>query len=244
MASIPAPPVPPKSVLNTQDQIETFKQMLISLEETAEYQRDAISYHTESLSILETESANTDAQLELCQKTIATLSKTQELEPAKVEKSSSNGAAKKTSTKTTKTARKAKAKTPAKTKSTKAKSTAKSKVSAKTKSIKATAAKATKSTAKKSTKQTAKKTQGKKSTLPPSPILKKFKNITAMVLDFAPKQDGVISVTDIIKYVYPKGLNEANHKKAFSSFSSVLSLYTRKGVFERTVPGKYLWIGK
>ncbi|MEN9565351.1 MAG: hypothetical protein RLZZ69_547, partial [Cyanobacteriota bacterium] len=44
------------------------------------------------------------------------------------------------------------------------------------------------------------------------------------------------------QYAYPEGLKtEAEMKKASSSFSSVLINQTKKGILERTVPGKYMW---
>ena len=83
------------------------------------------------------------------------------------------------------------------------------------------------------------------STLPASEVIDKFESITAMVLDFVKKQEGVISVIDLIKYAYPEGLKtEAEAKKVSSSFSSVLINQTKKGRLERTVPGKYMWSTK
>lgn len=232
MVLLSAPPIPPKSVLSTEDQIQTFTQMLKSLEESAKYQKEAIEYHTESLELLEEESKNTKAQLDLCRNTINTLSQTQQLVTSA---SSTSSKKSKNGQKTTKSVDKKattvkKAKSSSKTKSTKA-------ISKKPQSSK----QKKESTTKKAVKQGQKKT---KSTLPPSSVLKKYENITAMVLDFVQKKDGVIDVSQIIKYVYPKGLSKENRKKAFSSFSSVLSLSMKKGILERTVPGKYRWIGK
>jgi hypothetical protein len=66
-----------------------------------------------------------------------------------------------------------------------------------------------------------------------------------MVLDFVKKQEGVISVLDLIQYAYPEGLKTgAEMKKASSSFSSVLINQTKRGILERTVPGKYMWAKK
>ncbi len=65
-----------------------------------------------------------------------------------------------------------------------------------------------------------------------------------MVLDFVKSQEGVIEIADLIKYAYPDGLDEAQYKKASTSFSSVLGTQAKKGVLERTVPGKYMWKGK
>jgi len=58
MASLLSPPVQPKSLLSTEEQIQTFIQMLKSLEESAKYQEEAIVYHTESLKVLTEESKN------------------------------------------------------------------------------------------------------------------------------------------------------------------------------------------
>jgi len=66
-----------------------------------------------------------------------------------------------------------------------------------------------------------------------------------MVLDFVQKKKGaVVGVSEIIKYAYPKGLSEEEQKRAYNSFSKVLSTSMKKGILERTVPGKYRWILK
>ena len=50
---------------------------------------------------------------------------------------------------------------------------------------------------------------------------------------------------DLIQYAYPEGLKTgAEMKKASSSFSSVLINQTKRGILERTVPGKYMWAKK
>lgn len=224
MASLLSPPIPPKNILSTEDQIETFTQMLLSLEESAQYQEKSIAYHTESLEIFKEESKNTKAQLDLCRNTIEILSQTQKLAPSVSPTSSKNGNNGGKSGKIVEE----KAVT--------------AKPSSKTKSTKVGVQKKQKSQQEKKTTEK----QGKiktKSTLPPSSVLDKYKNITAMVLDFVQKEKGaVVEVSQIIKYVYPKGLSKEERKKALSSFSSVLSLSMKKGILERTVPGKYRWI--
>jgi len=241
MASFPVPPIPPSSLLSAQDQIETYTKMLKSLEESAKYQEEAIAYHTQSLELLVAESQNTQSQLDLCQNTIGILSQTQKLTLSNTSKSLKNG----------KNERKALKKVEEKAvtaKKSKSPSKTKSKPPSKTKLTKVTSKKKQNSKQEKgaTTKQSIQKGQKKtKSTLPPSSVLDKYENITAMVLDFVQKKKGaVVEVSQIIKYIYPKGLSKEERKKAFSSFSSVLSLSMKRGILERTVPGKYRWIGK
>ena len=251
MVNIPAPPKPPETTLNNQEQLATFKQMLASLEETADYQEKVIAYHTQSLELLQAEIANTKAKLQSCREIINTLTNTQKLiltVTPQQEKASSNGSnsvkvdnSKHESVAKVKTEKSIKAKTNSKSTTTKDKSD-------KSRSAKKTNIKAIsqpKATSSKTTKKSNKKLQPKiLSTLPSSDLLDKFESITALVLDFVQKQEGVIAVSDVIKYVYPDGLNEAQYKRASSSFSSVLGNQTKKKVLERTVPGKYRWLNK
>lgn len=221
MASLLSPPTPPKSTLSAEEQIKTFTQMLKSLEESAKYQEEAIAYHTESLKVLKEESENTKSQLDLCRNTIEILSKTQK----------SSSAASSTASKN-------------RSKAVIAVEEKTEKSSSKKKAAQAGAKKKQNSKQEKKTKVKSGKAKTR-STFPPSSVLDKYKNITEMVLDFVKKKKGaVVDVSQIIEYAYPKGLSGANRKKASSSFSKVLSLSIKKGIVERTVPGKYRWIGK
>ena len=251
MVTLPDPPKPPTSPLNHQQQLATFKQMLLSLEETAQYQQKAIAYHTQSLELLQAEAVNTQTQLNSCREIINTLINTQKLISAvtpQSENDSNNGQHPVPGGKTklkpdaeVKTEKSNKAQTNSKSSKIKGKS-GQSTSANKTKTKTPAQPKATSS---KIAKHSSKKTQSKPiSTLPSSDILNKFESITALVLDFVQKQEGVIAVADIIKYVYPHGLNEAQYKKVSSSFSSVLVNQAKKKVLERTVPGKYRWLGK
>ena len=231
MTSLPTPPKPPQSVLSTQEQIATFTQMLKSLEESAQYQESAIAYHTESLKLLKEELINTNSQLDLCRNTIATLTKTKKLVSSRSSKNGENGY-EDPKVLEKKAAEEKKLKPEVKSKSTKTSS--KKKQDSQLKSEKKTTSKQTINKGRKKT----------RSNIPSSSILDKYENITAMVLDFVQKQEGVVDVSQIIKYVYPQGLSKEERKKAVSSFSSVLSLGKKKGILGRTVPGKYLWTGK
>lgn len=219
MASLLSPPTPPKSTLSSEEQIQTFSQMLKSLEESAKYQEEAIKYHTESLKVLKEESKNTKSQLDLCRNTIEILLKTQKSASSKGAKDGRNSG---------KVVIEKKAKSTSKKKSSRVESKKKQ-------------------DAKQEKKTTVKQIKGKKrSALSSSSVLDKYKNITAMVLDFVQKKKGgVVGVSEIIEYVYPKGgLSESEKKRAYNSFSKALSESMKKGILERTVPGKYRWIGK
>ena len=247
-------PQPPESIVSNQDKIATFKQMLVSLEETAKYQEEAIAYHQQSLELLQQEAKNTKAQLEFCRNTIDTLTKTQQLIPTvtpEPQEDNTNGH------QTVKPQDKAKTKTPAKpptkSKSSKTKPKSPTKPKAKTSKPSKSGDKKSqsqavqKSKSSKAQSKTSSKTSSKPQTkvsnkLPPSPVLDRFESITAMVLDYMQRQEGVVETGEIINYCYPDGLSEPQRKKVYSSFSSVLITGMKKGVFERTVPGKYRWV--
>ncbi len=231
MTNIPAPPKPPQNLFDSEKKLAIYSQMLADLEQNASYQQEAIAYHAQSLKILEAEATTTQTELEACRNIINSLSKTQQLAANIIdEENKSNGYH---PTEAEETARlelpavsskadKSKQKTPAK------------KSQAKTKSPKA-----------KVESQDQKKSRNKlDSTLPPSLRLDNYENITAGVLDFVKKQEGVISSPDVVAYFYPDGLSQTQQKKVSKSFSSVLSLQFRKGILERTVPGKYMWNNK
>jgi hypothetical protein len=252
MVNTIAPPTPPKALLSPEKHLEIYQQMQSDLEATVRYQEESIEYHQKSLTVLQQEVEVTKAQLQLCNTTIASITKTQKLVPdiskadsttssngnypAQVEKSESEPDSEvETATKT---------ETQTDSKSTKNKSKSGKPTSAKTTTKNQTPAKS-KSTKSKTQKQQQKKPQTKATnSLPPSDKLNQFESITAMIIDLMSKQPGVIEVADVIKYVYPNGLDEAQYKKASSSFSSVLGIQSKKGVLERTVPGKYRWTGQ
>jgi hypothetical protein len=255
MVTTIAPPTPPKALLSPEKHLEIYQQMQSDLEATVRYQEESIEYHQKSLTALQQEVEVTKAQLQLCNTTIASITKTQQLVPeiskadgtassngnypAQVEKSESEPkseveTATKTETQTDSKSTKNKGKSGKPTSTKKAKTPTKSQTPAKPKSTKS-----------KTQKQEQKKPQTKATnSLPPSDKLNQFESITAMIIDFMSKQPGVIEVADVIKYVYPDGLDEAQYKKVSSSFSSVLGIQSKKGFLERTVPGKYRWIGQ
>jgi hypothetical protein len=227
MSTIPLLPTPPKPLFDLKKRLEVYQQMQSDLEQQAAYQQKAIAFHSESLELLKKEAENTQNELNSCQNIIESLTSNVSSQP----QTASNGhqavvvdaeikpelETEPTKTKT-KSLSKAKAKTPVKTNKS---STTKSKAEAKqaTKKVKVKPA----------------------STLPPSKVIEQYESITDMVLDFVIEKEGVIEVSDVIKYAYPDGLEPAQRKKAASSFSSVLGLQAKKGKLERTVPGKYLW---
>lgn len=232
MTIIPLPPKPPQNSFDNQKKLAIYSQMLADLEQNASYHQEAIAYHAQSLKQLETEAASTQAELKSCRKIITSLSKIQQLAETRTpeDENRSNGyhpieveeAAQLELPAVKSKPDKSKEKTPAKKNRTKTKSP-KAKVKA----------------------QGQKKSKNKfDSTLPSSPRLDVYESITAGVLDFVKKQEGVIGSPDVLAHFYPDGLNQALQKKALSSFSSVLSLQSKKGVLERTVPGKYMWINK
>lgn len=250
MVSPLIPPVPPTTSLSDDSKIAMFEQMLVSLQETADYQQKAIAYHHKSLELLQEESANTQSQLELCRSTIATLTKTQQLTPdlSQAEKSSNNGhiEIESKAEPTVKTEKKPDAIETKKAKSNQAKSNSSTKVKSNGNESDSSAGD---NTHKKSNSK-AKKTKAKKSStkvsnkLPSSSVLEQYESIKDMVLDYVQKQEGVVAVAEIIKHCYPEGISEPKRKKVYSSFSSVLLNALKKNLVERTVPGKYRWIGK
>ncbi len=231
------PPAPPQPLFGIEKRLEMYQQMLGDLKEQSVYQQKAIAFYTQSLESLQAEAENTQNELQACQNIIQSLTNTSQLTQTvtQTDKASSNGHLPqavepeptekgKTKTKTAKAPAKAKTKT-----KTKAKTPVKASLASSTK----TAPAKSKSIAKSS------------STLPSSEIVGKFETITAMILDFVKSRDGVIEVSDIMKYAYPnQDLDQAQYKKASRSFSTVLSEQSKKGVLERTVPGKYMWRGK
>lgn len=221
MTSLLTLPRPPKSILSTKEQIETFKKMLNSLEESAKYQEKVIAYHTDSLKEIKKEFKETKAQLDLCRNTIKILSKSQKSASSISSSASKNGSNESKAIKIVKE---------------EAVAEKKEKSSSKSKSPKIVSKK------KQNLKQEKTKTRN---SLPASPVLEKYKNITEMVLEFVEKKKGaVVEISQIIKYVYPKGLSKEERTKVLNSFSKVLSLSMKKGIVERTVPGKYRWRGK
>jgi hypothetical protein len=227
MSTIPVPPTPPKPLFDLKKRLEVYQQMQSDLEQQAAYQQKAIAFHSESLELLKKEAENTQNELSSCQNIIESLTSNVSSQP----ETASNGhqavvvdaelepelETKPTKTKT-KSLSKAKAKTPVKTNKS---STTKSQTEAK---------------------QATKKVKVKPvSTLPPSKVLEQYESITDMVLDFVIEKEGVIEVSDVIKYAYPDGLESAQRKKVARSFSNALGLQAKKGKLERTVPGKYLW---
>ncbi|WP_319421097.1 hypothetical protein [Pleurocapsa sp. FMAR1] len=232
MTNIPVPPKPPQNLFDSEKKLAIYSQMLADLEQNASYQQEAIAYHAQSLKLLEAEAATTQTELEACRNIIDSLNKTQQL-AANVtldEENKSNGYH------PTEAEETAPVEMPAvQSKADKSKQkTAVKKSQTKTKSPKA-----------KVKPQAQTKSKNKlDSTLPPSARLDTYENITTGVLDFVKKQDGVISSPDIVAYFYPDGLDQTQQNKVAKSFSSVLSLQFRKGILERTVPGKYMWNNK
>lgn len=232
MTTIPAPPKPPQNLFDSEKKLAIYSQMLADLEQNASYQQEAIAYHAQSLKILEAEAVTTQTELESCRNIINSLSKTQQL-TANVTLDEGNQSNGYHSTETEEIVR---VEIPAdQSKADKSKQqTSVKKSQTKTKSSKA-----------KVKPQAQKKSKNKlDSTLPPSPRLDTYENITAGVLDFVKKQEGVISSPDVVAYFYPDGLDQTQQNKVAKSFSSVLSLQFRKGILERTVPGKYMWNNK
>jgi hypothetical protein len=225
--------------------------MLSDLENQAAYQQEAIAFHTQSLESIKAESEITAHELESCRGIIKSLKASTTIAQT-VEARGNEGHSKEEEE--TKAPANSKPESKAKIKSQPAASKIKSKSSVKT-AVKPTAPKTESATkvvtkaikpepteSKSKTKSEVKTVAKPVSTLPASEVIDKFESITAMVLDFVKKQEGVISVINLIKYAYPKGLKtEAETKKVSSSFSSVLINQTKKGILERTVPGKYMW---
>lgn len=242
------PPTPPEPVFSTAKRLEVYQQMLSDLESQAAYQQKAIAFHTQSLESIKVESEITAQELESCRGIIKSLKASTTIAQT-VEAGSNQGHSEvKEETKApanSKTESKAKAKfkpAASKTKSKRQKKTFIKPTAPETEST-TKAIKPEPTEAKSKTKLEVKALAKPVSTLPASEVIDKFESITAMVLDFVKKQEGVISVIDLIKYAYPKGLmTEAEVKKASSSFSSVLINQTKKGILERTVPGKYMWV--
>jgi hypothetical protein len=235
-------PPPPEPVFSTAKRLEVYKQMLSDLENQAAYQQEAIAFHTQSLESIKVESEITAQELESCRgiikslKASTTIAQTVEArgkeEPSKEEEE-------------TKAPANSKPESKAKIKSKRSRKTSIKPTTPKTESATKVVTKAIRSEpteAKSKTKSEVKAVAKPVSTLPASEVIDKFESITAMVLDFVKKQEGVISVINLIEYAYPKGIKtEAEIKKVSSSFSSVLINQTKKGILERTVPGKYMW---
>ena len=252
---VPAPPTPPKLELSAADKLANFRSMLDELEAKVKYYQESIQYYQELKDQFESELTKERELLELTKNTVASLSEfvtsspsesKSESEPTTTAKSNGNGNGKvamielETETKT---------KTKTKPKSSKTNTKTKTKNKPKSSKANTKAAKATKSTNTKSkaTKaNTSKKSSSKsKSTLPPSKKLDGYESITQAVLDFVSSQEGVVSVREIVKHFYPDGLPEGtDSKKVSNSFSSILSVQVKRQVLERTVPGKYLYVGK
>ncbi|NJL52751.1 MAG: hypothetical protein HC930_12040 [Hydrococcus sp. SU_1_0] len=238
-------PPPPEPAFSTAKRLEVYEQMLSDLENQAAYQQEAIAFHTQSLESIKAESEITAQELESCRGIIKSLKASTTIAQA-VEARGNEGHSQEEEE--TKAPANSQPESKAKAKSKPAASKSKSKSSRKT-SVNPTAPKtelkaisSEPTEAKSKTKSEVKTVAKPVSTLPASEVIDKFESITAMVLDFVKKQEGVISVIDLIKYAYPKGLKtEAETKKVSSSFSSVLINQTKKGILERTVPGKYMW---
>jgi hypothetical protein len=244
-------PPPPEPLFNTAKRLEVYEQMLSDLENQAAYQQEAIAFHTQSLESIKAESEITAHELESCRGIIKSLKASTTI--AQTVEASSNERHFKEEEETkalanSKPESKAKIKSQPTASKTKSKSSVKTAVkptAPKTESATKVVTKAIKSEpteAKSKTKSEVKTIAKPVSTLPASEVIDKFESITAMVLDFVKKQEGVISVIDLIEYAYPKGLKtEAETRKVSSSFGSVLINQTKKGILERTVPGKYMW---
>jgi hypothetical protein len=234
-------PPPPEPVFSTAKRLEVYEQMLSDLENQAAYQQEAIAFHTQSLESIKAESEITAHELESCRGIIKSLKASTTIAQT-VEAGSNEGHSKEEEE--TKAPANSKPESKAKIKSKSSVKTAVKPTAPKTESATKVVTKAIKSEpteAKSKTKSEVKAVAKPVSTLPASKVIDKFESITAMVLDFVKKQEGVISVLDLIQYAYPEGLKtEAEMKKASSSFSSVLINQTKKGILERTVPGKYM----
>jgi hypothetical protein len=232
VTTLPAPPKPPQNLFDSKKKLAIYSQMLADLEQNASYQQEAIAYHAQSLKLLEAEAATTQTELEACRNIINSLSKTQQLAANATldEENQSIGY------NPTEAEEADGVEIPAdQFKADKSKQT----IAVKKSQTKAKSPKA------KVKLQEQKKSKNKlDSSLPPSPILDTYENITAGVLDFVKKQEGVISSPDVVAHFYPDGLNQTQQKKVAKSFSSVLSLQSKKGILERTVPGKYMWNNK
>ena len=222
-----ARPVPPQVVLSAQEQIATLEQMFKSLEETAKYQELALAYHQQSLELFQQEAQKTKAQLELGRQLMESLSQTEAGAPTK--------------SKSSKTKADSPTKTKAKTAQPKQSRRNKPKNQAQQKSQSSKAAR--KTSGQTSKKPTRPQTQVSKG-LPDSPVLKKFETITAMVWDYVQKQEGVVEVTDIMKYAYPNGLSQPWRRKVYNSFNYALSRGCKKGLIQRRKPGKYRWVSQ
>lgn len=224
-------PPPPEPLFSTAKRLEVYQQMLSDLESQAAYQQKAIAFHTQSLESIKVESEITAQELESCRGIIKSLKASTTIAQT-VEASGNQGHSEV----------KEETKAPAESKSaSKTKPKTESATKAITKAISTPEPTKTKSKVNTSIKAVAKPV----STLPASKVIDRFESITTMVLDFVKKQEGVISVLDLIQYAYPEGLKTgAEMKKASSSFSSVLINQTKRGILERTVPGKYMWAKK
>lgn len=230
-----APPQPPQNMLDTNERLAIFKEMQSQLEATLEYQEKSITYHQQMLEQFKEESASTKTQLELCRNTIKTLTSTSELIPSPEVSGQSNGHGTAETATKIHNETKTEVETPPLAESTDGDRTHKPKNPDTNKPRKTGKTKTGQVKAKAPTKSKPKFN----SKLPDSPELDKFESITAAVLDFVKGQESVVSAGDMIQHFYPDGLAEEERKKAYNSFSSALSNGVKKGIYEKTVPGKY-----
>jgi hypothetical protein len=237
-------PPPPEPLFSTAKRLEVYQQMLSDLESQAAYQQKAIAFHTQSLESIKAESEITAQELESCRGIIKSLKASTTIAQTVEARGSQGHSEVKEETKSPVNSQPA----TSKTKSKRSRKTSVKPTAPETESATKVVTKAIKpepTEAKSKTKSEVKALAKPVSTLPASEVIAQFESITAMVLDFVKKQEGVISVIDLIKYAYPKGLKtKAEIKKVSSSFSSVLINQTKKGILERTVPGKYMWAKK
>lgn len=233
-----SPPVPPKSTIDPQQRLETFRQMGSELKAEVEYRQKSIEYHQESLAFNQEKLADAQAQLEIATSAIESMTQRQKL-TATVDNHLSNGSGKVKDTQSDSSQDLVEeTKEIKETKEAKTQTSTKSKTDSKAKKAKASTKTKTSSKAKKATEKVG------RSNIPPSDKLSQFENLTSAVLSFSQKQEGVIGVGDLIEHFYGDTLKDAELKKASNSFSSVLSAQAKKRVLERTVPGKYLYKSK
>lgn len=243
ISNVLAPPTPPQLKLSVADRLSNLRVMSEELDAGVKYCEDSIEYYKKIIEQFESRLAKEKELLELTKNTVASLSEFVTAPPAEIKpepetltttkvnvngngKAKANGNGKvatielepATKTKTSKT------KTKAKTKSSRTKTRIQAKTKTKTNTKKKVASKS-------------------KSTLPPSERLEGCRSLTSAVLDFMRGKNEVVSVKDIIKYFYPNGLpKEADRNKISNSFTSILSVQTKKKVLERTVQGKYKYV--
>lgn len=230
-----APPQPPQNMLDTSKRLAVFKEMQSQLEATLEYQEKSITYHQQMLEQFKEESASTKTQLELCRNTIKTLTSTSELIPSPEVSGQSNGHGTVETATEIHNETKTEVKTLPLAESTDSERTHKP-INPDTSKPRKTGKTKTSKVKSKAPIESRPKSNSK---LPDSPKLNKFESITAAVLDFVRGQESVVSAGDIVQHFYPDGLVEKERKKAYTSFSNVLSAGVKKGIYEKTVPGKY-----